>query len=131
MKNFAVAAFAVVVCLTGAMVAVQAGDESTTLNGSFVWEHGNSAGDLEAVFLPTGEDSWDVSFHFTFRNKPHTYSGSATGSLTAGALSGTVLNESKKRTFTFEGAFEDGVFNGTHVEVSAERAMSTGTLTLR
>jgi hypothetical protein len=131
MKNLPVAALAVVLCLTGPIVAVHADDNSTTLNGTFVWEHGNSTGDLEAVFAPTGEDSWDVSFHFTFRSKPHTYSGSATGSLTAGALSGTVLNESEKRTFAFEGAFEDGVFNGTHAEVSAEQAMSTGTLTLR
>jgi hypothetical protein len=131
MKNFTVAALAFVLCLTGAIVAVHADDDSTTLNGTFVWEHGNSAGDLEAVFAPTGEASWDVSFYFTFRNKRHTYTGSATGSLTAGALSGTVLNESEKRTFTFEGAFEDGVFNGTHAEVSAEQAMSTGTLTLR
>jgi len=131
MKDLAFATCAVVLCLSGAMVAVQADQESTTLSGSFVWEHGNSSGDLEAVFAPTGEGSWDVSFQFTFRSKPHTYSGSATGSLTEGALSGTVLNESKNRTFTFEGAFEDGVFNGTHSEVLSEQTMSMGTLTLR
>jgi len=131
MRNRAFAALAVVLCLAGAMVAVQADEGSTTRSGSFVWEHGNNSGDLEAVFIPTGEASWDVSFHFTFRNKPHTYSGSATGSLTSGALGGTVLNENKTRTFTFEGAFEDGVFNGNHSEVGPERTMSTGTLTLR
>ena len=130
MKRLAFAASVIVLCLAGTLVAVRA-DESTTLTGSFVWEHGNTTGDLEAVFTPTGEESWDVSFHFTFRDKPHTYSGSATGSLTAGALSGTVLNEHKKRTFTFEGSFEDGVFNGNHSEVGPEREMSTGTLTLR
>jgi len=130
MKNLAFGVSAVVLCLVGALVTVQA-DESRTLTGSFVWERGDTSGDLEAVFTPTGEDAWDVSFHFTFRSKPHTYSGSATGSLTEGELSGTVLNENKKRTFTFEGSFEDGVFNGNHSEVGPERTMSTGTLTLR
>ena len=131
MRKLAFAAVAVVLCLTGAPGSGQAGEKTTTLTGEFVWEHGNSTGDLEAVFTATGEESWDVAFHFTFRNKPHTYSGSAQGSLTAGELSGTVLNENKKRTFKFEGSFEDGVFNGKHAEVRAKRTSSTGTLTLR
>ena len=131
MRKLAFAAVAVVLCLAGTIVAAPADEERTTLTGSFVWEHGNSTGDLEAIFTPTGEGSWDVAFHFTFRNKPHTYTGSATGSLTAGELSGTVLNENKKRTFTFEGAFEDGVFNGRHAEVGGQRTMPMGTLTLR
>ena len=131
MKKLTFAIVAVVWCLAGALGAGQAGEEMTTLTGEFVWEHGNATGDLEAVFTPTGEGSWDVAFHFTFRNKPHTYSGSAQGSLTAGALSGTVLNENKKRTFAFEGSFEDGIFNGTHAEVGDQRTSSTGTLTLR
>ena len=47
---------------------------------------------------PTGEGAWDVSFRFVFRKRPHTYSGSAQGSLSEGRLEGRVLNESKQRT---------------------------------
>ena len=130
MKHLAITALVIVLCLAGTLAA-QADENETTLNGSFVWENGNTSGDLEAVFTPTGEGSWDVAFHFTFRNQPHTYAGSATGSLTGGALSGTVMNESKRRTFTFEGAFEDGVFDGEHAEVGDGGSMQTGTLTLR
>ncbi len=130
MKKFAFAGLAVVLLLAGNLTVAD-DKEATTLTGSFVWEHGNTTGDLEAVFTPTGEETWDVSFHFTFRNKPHTYSGSARGSIGSGELSGKVLNENKKRTFTFEGAFEDGVFNGTHAEIGGgENVMETGTLTL-
>jgi hypothetical protein len=129
MKHLAIVIFAVVLGL-GASTAAYA-EEGTTLNGSFVWEHGNTTGDLEAVFTPTGEATWDVSFHFTFRNQPHTYSGTASGSLSEGTLSGTVMNETKKRTFTFGGTFDDGVFSGEHAEVGESGSMQTGTLTLR
>lgn len=105
----------------------QAGD--TTLIGEYNWNQGVS-GDLKAVFTPDGEGQWQVSFHFDFRDKPHTYSGTATGNL-SGKLEGTVKNESKRRTFTFEGAFEDGVFNGNHAETTPGRAGRTGTLMLK
>ncbi len=122
---------AIFLCLVGYAVAAEAAEKPATLSGSFVWEHGNTSGDLEAVFTPNGEGSWDVAFHFEFRNNPHTYTGTATGNLGSGELSGTVQNETKKRTFTFAGSFEGGVFNGTHAEIGPDREMPTGTLTLR
>lgn len=105
-------------------------EEPQTLNGEFHWTGGGSTGDLEAVFTAAGDGVWEVAFHFEFRGQPHTYSGTAEGSLTEGALEGTVKNESKKRTFTFSGTFADGKFKGTHAEIGSGRESSTGTLTL-
>jgi len=102
-----------------------------TLTGEFVWTDRDRSGDLEAIFTATGEGTWDVAFHFTFRDTPHVYSGTAEGSLSGGDLKGTVLNEDKKRTFTFSGSFKDGAFHGTHAEVEGERTHATGTLTLK
>ena len=87
-------------------------DDPRTLTGEFVWNQRDTSGDLEAVFTPSGEGEWDVSFHFSFRGRPHTYEGTAEGSLSQGALKGRVKNESGSRTFTFEGQFTDGEFRG-------------------
>ena len=121
----------IVVLLMAAAGFVQAEEESRTLTGAFIWEDGNTTGDLEAVFTPTDEGEWDVSFQFEFRGRPHVYTGAATGSLSAGRLEGRVLNDNKRRTFTFEGSFAEGEFSGTHAEVSDDKSHSTGTLTLR
>ncbi len=102
-----------------------------TLIGAYHWERGETKGELKAVFTPSGEGSWDVAFHFDFRGDAHTYTGEAKGSLTDGSLEGTVLNEDKNRTFTFEGTVEEGKFEGTHAEVGGRRgSRQTGTLTL-
>lgn len=106
-------------------------DEKRTLKGTFEWTDGGSKGDLEAVFTPAGEGVWEVDFHFEFQGKPHTYSGTAEGTLAGGALKGRVLNESKKRTFTFTGDFAEGEFRGTHAEIGADGAHPTGSLTLK
>ena len=110
--------------------AAFAGDESQTLIGEYQWDQAGIDGELKAVFTPTGENQWDVSFHFDFRSEPHVYSGSAEGNLVDGTLQGEVKNENKKRTFTFTGSFEDGIFRGTHREITRGRAADTGTLTL-
>ena len=129
MKKLFGAAIVAAMLIASAAVMAEEG-ETTTLNGQFIWEGGNSTGDLEAIFTPNGDDGWNVDFHFEFRGKPHVYSGTASGSLSEGKLEGRVLNENKKRTFTFEGSFEDGAFSGTHAEVNGDKASSTGTLTL-
>ena len=105
--------------------------ETQTLTGEFVWSARSDTGDLEAVFTPTGEQTWDVSFHFEFRGRPHVYTGSAQGSLSQGELKGEVKNENKKRTFVFSGTVKNGKFQGTHAEIEGGREQSTGTLTLK
>lgn len=105
-------------------------EESRTLTGEYFWSGSGADGPLEAVFTPAGEERWSVDFNFVFRGRDHTYSGTATGSLDEGRLSGTVRNESEKRTFTFEGSFTEGAFSGTHAETTRGEPRSTGTLTL-
>ena len=111
-------------------VGAAAAEESRTLTGEFVWNRRGNRGDLEAVFTATGQGTWDVTFRFSFRGASHVYQGTAEGSLSEGDLSGKVLNESKRRTFTFTGAFKDGEFRGTHAEIEGQRKIETGTLTL-
>lgn len=104
--------------------------DSKTLTGEYHWTNRDSKGPLEAIFTPKDEGVWDVSFHFEFRGEKHIYTGTAEGSLTEGALKGEVLNETKRRTFTFEGAFDGGQFTGTHAEIREGNQRETGTLTL-
>ena len=120
--------------LVGVAILLAAGvagaEESRTLTGQFAWNHRANRGDVEAVFTATAQGAWDVTFRFTFRGTPHVYQGTAEGSLSEGDLRGKVLNETKKRTFTFTGAFKNGEFRGTHAEIEGQREVQTGTLTL-
>ncbi|MEM7352189.1 MAG: hypothetical protein AAF657_15420 [Acidobacteriota bacterium] len=108
-------------------------DESQTLTGQFIWERSdkNIDGDLRAVFEPTGESAWNVSFYFKFEEKDHIYSGTAEGSLTDGTLKGKVMSDGDKpRPFEFEGTFADGSFQGTHTGFRKGEPSPTGTMTL-
>jgi hypothetical protein len=129
MKRAALSIVALAILLTISAGTATA-EEAQTLTGEFIWSHRSTTGDLEAIFTPKGEGKWDVAFHFEFRGKPHVYSGTAEGSLKGGELKGTVLNESKHRTFTFTGTVTEGQFSGTHAEIGDDGAMETGTLTL-
>ena len=117
----------VLVMFQSATVAAAA---ERTLTGEFWWEESGRGGDLRSVFTPTGEGTWDVVFYFRFHGESHVYRGTAEGSLSRGALRGTVLDKDRERTFTFEGAFKNGEFAGTHSEVFSGGAEKTGTLTL-
>jgi prolyl oligopeptidase len=101
-----------------------------TFKGEFTWSQRDNQGDVEATFTPTGEATWDVAFHFTFRGQPHVYSGTAKGRLSTGDLEGTVQNENKERTFRFRGRVEGGKFQGSHAEVGDGDEQETGSLTL-
>ena len=127
MKGTALALIGIAILLAA---GVAGAEESRTLTGEFVWNKRGNRGDIEAMFTATGKETWDVTFHFTFRGTPHIYEGTAEGSLVEGDLTGTVLNENRKRTFTFTGAFKDGKFRGTHSEIEGQREVQTGTLTL-
>jgi hypothetical protein len=120
-----------VVLILAAVQSVNApAAEERTLTGEYWWEETGRSGDLRTVFTPTGEGSWDVVFYFKFRGESHVYRGTARGSLSNGALSGKVVNESKRRTFTFEGTVKDGAFEGSHAEIFGSGPSRTGTLNL-
>lgn len=115
-----------------ALAGTTTADEATirTLEGEYHWTQADDRGQLEAVFTATGESTWSVDFHFHFQGQDHTYSGSATGSLTDGKLEGVVKNEGKNRTFTFTGEVAEGRFEGTHEETTKGRERRTGTMFL-
>ena len=130
MKKFAVAA-AVVALLIAAQGSSLMAAETETLKGQFVWNNGDQAGDVEAVFTPTGKNMWDVAFHFTWEGEPHTYSGTAEGNLKKGDLSGHVETDGEQKgQFVFKGQFKDGTFEGTHAGMRDGEERPTGTITL-
>lgn len=101
-----------------------------TLEGEYQWNRMEEPGPIKAVFTATGDDQWDVDFHFVFRDEPHVYSGTAKGSLTEGALEGEVMSDGDEpRPFEFAGETADGVFKGTH-GTKGDDAQETGTITL-
>lgn len=110
-------------------------EKDVTLAGQFVWarDDGDQTGDLKAVFTPTGKDEWSVAFHFDWEDGPHTWTGTAKGSLTDGALAGEVTTDNKERPgkFRFNGKFTDGLFEGKHSSVRDDKESPMGTLTLR
>lgn len=124
-------ALALLVTLPGLAVAEDAAADSETLTGQFKWNRMDDPGDIKAVFTATGENTWDVSFYFDFRDEPHVYTGTAEGSLTDGALKGKVMSDGEKPSpFSFEGKFVDGTFEGVHHSLRDEEPAETGTITL-
>ena len=121
---------AALLALWFALTVAYGAPETQTFTGEYLWSGRGTPGELEAVFTATGEQTWDVSFHFEFRGTSHVYTGSAEGSLSQGELRGQVKNENKRRTFLFSGTVKDGKFRGTHAETEGGRDHSTGTLTL-
>lgn len=120
-----------VACVAGIASGVaSASDLNRTLSGEYVSSFETGKQPLRAVFTPTGNDQWDVTFYFKFHGKKHEYEGTAEGSLDGGELRGTVMNEHKRRTFTFQGRFRDGEFRGTHAEIKRTGERRTGSLIL-
>ena len=114
-----------------------AGDE-VTLQGQFVWNTTSGeevTGDLKAIFTPTGEDAWDLAFHFEWEGEAKVYSGTVHGSLSEGALEGEVNDGGEgenRHTYRIRGSFKDGEFAGVHTILSNEDGpRDLGTLTLR
>src|SRR5262245_19311904 len=106
-------------------------DEERTLTGSYQWTDGGKSGELKAIFTPTGEAKWSVSFYFDFAGKSHIYTGTAEGTLANGELKGHVQNEQKNRSWNFKGTFKEGEFHGTHAETGDDGEHATGSLTLK
>lgn len=124
----------VLTVLATALLAVAAFAAETsgpqTLEGEYLWNRMEEPQSIKAVFTPKAEGEWDVAFYFNFRDEDHVYSGTASGSLTGGSLTGRVLSDGENhRPFKFEGRFVDGVFEGTH-GTDDEEDIETGTLRL-
>ncbi len=111
-------------------MAYAATDETRTFSGYYRWDAQDLSGDLEAVFVPTGEATWDVTFSFKFQG-PHTFTGTAEGSVKSGKLEGTVRNERETRSFDFRGTVKKGKFRGVHFESTGGARRRTGTLSMK
>ena len=130
MKKVALIVLASLLATTAPLVLAGDKADTHTLTGEYQWNRQEDPGPIKAVFVATDANQWDVSFYFNFRDEDHVYSGTATGSLSEGTLTGEVMSDGEEpRPFFFEGAFEDGVFNGTH-GTKGEDSQETGTITL-
>ena len=126
--------FIIGLCFTASLaMAAETKEKGYTVEGKFNWDYKKEKDkfhDIKAVFTKTDKaDVYDVSFYFNWWKKDHVYTGQATGSLKDGMLKGTVKNDDKKRTFTFEGKCAKGVFKGTHKELKGKHTIDTGTIT--
>ena len=108
-----------------------AAEDGLSLRGEYTSNHHRGKKRLEATFTPSGDGHWDVVFRFDWDGR-RTYVGTAEGSLSSGRLEGTATHESRRRTFSFRGEFEEGLFEGTHYEINRRgRESRIGTLVLR
>lgn len=118
--------FLVAVLLGGVSLA-SAADQ--VLSGTYQWDNGGD-GPLEATFVETAPETWEVKFVFRFQGRKNTWKGTASGKLGEGTLEGRVKAGRMNRIWVFSGEFEDGIYRGTHAELVDEDEVATGTLVL-
>jgi len=114
--------------------ATPASTEKITLKGSFIWsKKAGKSYDLKAELTPNGSLQWKVVYNFLnpLGEKPTTYTGTITGDLQNGAVKGTGVDASGKRTFEFQGAASNGVLTFSHSETTPNRKGPTGTGNLK
>lgn len=131
-KAIGSAFFVTLLVLVAPALVVAESTEPQTFEGEYVWQRQDKdiKGPLHAEFESTGENTWNVSFRFTFEEEEHVYAGTAEGSLD-GEISGKVLSDGDEpRPFEFEGKFVDGKFEGTHWAMQDGEKRDTGILTL-
>ena len=131
MRKTAAIAMAVVFLMGG--TAVLADDHEITMTGQYVWERSDKdiPGDIEAVFSPAGDKSWNVVFHFEWEGEMRAWRGTATGSLDGGSLEGEATEDrDRERKFVFKGTVKDGKFQGVHGGMRDGEMNETGKITL-
>ena len=100
-----------------------------TFEGEYKWKDGGSDY-LSATFTPKDE-GWKVAFNFEWSGKKYTWNGQASGDLSEGSrVTGTASGQGG-RTWEFEGTVKDGVFRGTHTEITGGDRYETGGFTLK
>ncbi len=111
-------------------------------HGYYFWTEQGVGDDIDAIFTPTGEDTWTVDFHFTFQDHPQTFSGDAVGKLvstdaarptddSAPSLQGTVYTSAHDRTYAFRGLIDaSGQFSGSTYRIEDFEEEEIGTLVL-
>lgn len=106
------------------------------MEGEFSWTRRgkDTKGPLIAIFTSDGKNKWKVVFNFKWGKKEKIYTGKADGEIVNGKLKGVVLNDNKKRTFSFVADMKSGKLTGEHWEISKfrgkEKKKRTGTFTI-
>ncbi len=120
----ALAAFTVALVVSvGVALAAEPGADKLRYSGTYEWS-GGDRGPLDVTFMPDGDGGWEVSFRFRHGGRYQTWTGTALGDVGSGEIEGKVDR------YRFDGAFEDGVFRGTHYEERrGGRLRHNGTLT--
>lgn len=109
-----------------------ADDGERTLDGVYTSGFHNGPQRLRAEFRPTGEQRWEVAFHFRWSGEDRIYRGTAEGFLGEGLLEGRVRNEDQRRIFTFRCEFDRKKrCKGRHAEVVRTGEHETGTISLK
>ena len=85
---------------------------------------------MTAEFTTTGDDKWDIQFHFRFAGNNATWEGQAEGDLSdGGSISGTSGYGSRR--WVFSATIEDGVMRGKHTEIIGDKKEDTGTFEIK
>lgn len=124
------------VCATLLLVEPARSDESHVLTGTYrLPEEGSEPEPVRATFThrePEGwegdDETWWVTFDFSFGNGDYSFSGKALGGLVEGRLGGTV--KGNDRTFVFRGEHGGGEYRATHAETTSGVDEETGVMTL-
>ena len=104
---------------------------SVVMAGSFQWSgRANKRSDLQAVFAPAGSNSWSATYTFDWDGKPTVFTGTASGDLANGKVTGTA--QSGSRTWRFEARGTAGHLRGRHFETTnPKQEQPTGEFELR
>ena len=99
-------------------------------SGTYDWKDGGSE-KLVAEFVPSGENTWDVTFRFRWNGDDNKWTGTAEGILSDGEIvSGTATTG--RRNWVFEATIGDGVMRGQHTEKRKDgSSYETGTFEIR
>lgn len=104
-------------------------------SGEFMWTKKEGQNyPITATLTPDGAGKWKAVYNFTWSKKPMVYSGTLTGDLKNGPVSGVADNgeaDKKKRTWIFTGKSENGVITISHTETTGGKNVATGTATFK
>jgi hypothetical protein len=106
-----------------------AGDVNMT--GTFVWngERNGAKHDLKVVLTPTAPGQYKAVYTFTWNGTPKTYTGTITGNLRSGEITGT--GDGDRRNFTFTGTAQNGVIDFKAFELIRGRPAPQGSGTMK
>ena len=98
------------------------------LLGTFIWSNEPlQKHEMHAKLTAIGTNEWQVVWDFDWKHHPMTFTGTVTGDLHNGSITGTGDAPDGKRHFAFDGLVKDGAIEFEHYEVThGKRHTGTG-----